>query len=314
MEDNQSCVWMLGTPPEGKGGISSVIQQYQAAGFFDGGSVHFEPTHHRRSKWGRMLPFLHCAIKLWPALLVGRVELIHAHTSQDGSFWRKLLLVLPAIILDVPAIVHLHGSNFMDFHSQGGRWRRHWMRFLFRRSFRVIALSEEWKQWVLSVEPNARVEVVFNSLASQTGIGVKTSFHQYPTVLFLGTIGERKGSFDLLRAFAAVKSQVPQARLVVGGDGDVEGLLAKAKTLHISDAIDYVGWVDGEDKSRLMSESWVFALPSYHEGLPMAILEAMAFAELSYRVRLAVFRRLWNMVRRGFSFSQETLQHLPKAW
>jgi glycosyltransferase involved in cell wall biosynthesis len=142
----------------------------------------------------------------------------------------------------------------------------------------VIALSVEWKQWVLGVEPDAKVEVVFNSLARNTGAGPRTSFDRKPTVLFLGRIGQRKGTFDLLRAFAAVKSAVPEARLVVGGDGDAERLLAEAQALCVRDAVTYVGWVEGDAKSRLIAECWVLALPSYHEGLPMAILEAMAFS------------------------------------
>lgn len=279
MKKNHSAsVWMVGTSPKGKGGIASVIQEYDNAALFESGAVRFEPSHHDRSIWGRIVPFLRCSMKLWGGLLSGRVTLIHAHTSHGASFWRKTVLILPAFVLNVPAIVHLHGSDLMEFYSRGTRWRRHWMRFLFRHSFRVIALSEEWKEWVRSVEPGAKVEVIFNSLPRQTGRGSRASFGPTPTVLFLGGIGKRKGAFDLLRAFAAVKATVPQARLVLAGNGDTERLLAEAEALDVRDAIDCVGWIDGEHKSRLMNECWVFALPSYREGLPMAIIEAMAFS------------------------------------
>jgi glycosyltransferase involved in cell wall biosynthesis len=75
-----------------------------------------------------------------------------------------------------------------------------------------------------------------------------------------------------------VKAAVPEARLVFAGDGDVSTLLAQAEALGIRDAIEYLGWIDANSRSRLLASSWVLALPSYQEGLPMAILEAMAFS------------------------------------
>ena len=276
MPNSRTSVWMLATSPKGKGGIATVIKQYFEGGLLDSQAIHFEATHHDRGFAGRIVPFLATARKLWPALFMRRVSLVHAHSSFGGSFWRKLILVLPALSSGVPVVIHLHGSKFMEFFSEGNDWRRHWVRFLFRRSFRVIALSDEWRDWVLRVEPKARVEVVFNSLAAATGLTADTALGQCPSVLFLGRIGERKGTFDLLRAFAVARSRIPDARLFVGGDGDVQQLQAEIKSLGLSDSARYVGWVGVEEKTRLLRDAWVFALPSYQEGLPMAILEAMA--------------------------------------
>jgi glycosyltransferase involved in cell wall biosynthesis len=272
-------IWMIATSPSGKGGIASVIEQYQTAGVFDDGIVHFEPSHHGRNALGRILPFLKCAAKLWTAMLFGRVQLIHIHTSYGLSFWRKLLLVLPALMTGIPVLTHLHAGSFNEWYAKGSLWRKYWLRFLLKKSYRVIALSEEWKTWVLGVEPCARVLVLPNSLVRDTGLNRSTAKSSNPTVLYLGKIGDQKGSFDLLKAFVAVKSAVPDARLVVGGNGEVDRFLAEAKKLKISDAVEFVGWADEATKTRLMHESWVFVLPSYKEGLPMAILEAMAFSK-----------------------------------
>jgi len=50
-------IWMLSTAPAGKGGIVTVIRQYQQAGLFDNGAMRLLVSHHDRSKWGRVLPF-----------------------------------------------------------------------------------------------------------------------------------------------------------------------------------------------------------------------------------------------------------------
>ncbi|MCV2349260.1 glycosyltransferase family 4 protein [Paucibacter sp. Y2R2-4] len=269
-------IWMVGTAPDGKGGIATVIRQYQQAGLFENGAMRFLASHHDRSSLGRVLPFIQACWSLWLAMCMQRVSLVHAHTSHNGSFWRKLVLLWPALLLKVPVVVHLHGSDFETFYADGSRWRQACIRYLFRRSFRVLALSKEWRSWVLKVEPQATVDIVFNSLSAQRNGNSATTLPIQPAVLFLGRIGDRKGTFDLLNAFAIVFQRIPDARLLVGGDGEVEKLQAETLRLGLSQAVHYVGWVNAEQKEELFKRAWVFALPSYYEGLPMAILEAMA--------------------------------------
>lgn len=270
-------IWMLSTAPAGKGGIATVIREYQQAGLFDNGAMRLLVSHHDRSKWGRVLPFLRACWILWMALGLGRVSLVHAHTSHGGSFWRKLILIAPAFVLRVPVVVHLHGSDFESFFADGSRWRQSCIRLLLRRSFRVLALSTEWRQWVLRVEPAAQVDVLFNSLSSATEQGADAPvLGAVPTALFLGRIGDRKGTFDLLQAFERVLERLPEARLVIGGDGEVDKLHAEVARLGVTGAVEFAGWVSAERKEQLFRQAWLFALPSYHEGLPMAILEAMA--------------------------------------
>lgn len=104
---------MLGTSPSGKGGIATVLEQYRSGGLFASGRIRFFATHNNNSRTGRWLPFLRCLLAMLPALIAGNIAIVHAHTSYGGSFWRKLLLAIPAFIFRVPVIVHLHGSKFM---------------------------------------------------------------------------------------------------------------------------------------------------------------------------------------------------------
>lgn len=274
----RKAVWILGTSPAGKGGIASVIHQYAEGGLIDSDRILFVATHHDRNPIGRLIPFIGAICRLWLALVMGRVGLVHVHSSYGGSFWRKFVLVLPAFSLGVPVITHLHGSQYMGFYSSGSRFTQRCVRTLFRCSYRVVALSNEWREWVYRVEPESSVLVLFNSLAKSTG-GQGSDFPSVnPTALFLGRVGERKGTFDLLAAFSKVVSAIPEARLVIGGDGDISRLNSEIERLGVSDHVSYVGWADARMKEVLLRECWVFVLPSYHEGMPMAILEAMAFS------------------------------------
>jgi glycosyltransferase involved in cell wall biosynthesis len=97
--------------------------------------------------------------------------------------------------------------------------------------------------------------------------------------LHLGRLGNRKGGYDLMNAFAALPDALRlRARLVLAGDGDVEGMRKLAEPLN-ADGVERVrvlSWIDAQERDRLLSESDVFVLPSYAEGVPMSLLEAMA--------------------------------------
>jgi glycosyltransferase involved in cell wall biosynthesis len=98
------------------------------------------------------------------------------------------------------------------------------------------------------------------------------------TVLFLGQFGARKGIYDLLSAFVEVRRHVPDAVLYCGGNGEVDKVRATVGELGLEEGVHVPGWVSGDEKLGLMHQCGIFVLPSYNEGLPMAIIEAMSFS------------------------------------
>jgi glycosyltransferase involved in cell wall biosynthesis len=96
-------------------------------------------------------------------------------------------------------------------------------------------------------------------------------------LLFLGRLGHRKGIFVLLEALAAVRSRFRHVVLLCGGDGELDRVRAEVVRLDLSDNVTLLGWVKGAAKDELLESSTVFVLPSFDEGVPMSILEAMAW-------------------------------------
>ena len=94
-------------------------------------------------------------------------------------------------------------------------------------------------------------------------------------VLFLGRLNEKKGVFDLLRAWPAVRALVPEARLVLAGNGDVRPLLELASQLGVRETLVLPGWITGAGKREWLARADIFVLPSHAEGLPVSVLEAM---------------------------------------
>lgn len=99
-----------------------------------------------------------------------------------------------------------------------------------------------------------------------------------PTVLYLGRIKKYKRVRKLIDAFAAVKHDVPDARLVIAGTGDdLDDLKQYAREAGCG-GIEFTGRVSEEEKVRLMQEAWVFGMPSSIEGWGIVVIEANACA------------------------------------
>lgn len=275
-------VLMLGTSPATWGGIAAVVQTYIAGGLFGLARVEYVATHIDGSRRAKAAQFARAIGRTVRLLLGGRVALVHAHVSSSASFWRKSLLLALARARGVPTLFHLHSGGFSQWVAARAAspllaW---WIRRTIESSSAVVALSGASECWLRGFAPRARVSVLGNPVAVPAGPPV---YEQRPPapgpgkVLFLGWIYDFKGCYDLLRAWVLFRQRCPGWRLVVGGKGEVDRFLHEAEALGVREDLDFLGWVSGEAKERALREADVFVLPSYREGMPVSVLEAMAY-------------------------------------
>jgi glycosyltransferase involved in cell wall biosynthesis len=270
-------VVMVGTDRGTQGGVSAVIEVYARSGLFERAGVCYLASHVDGSAARKLRVLAAAWCRCMLLLCRGRVALLHVHSASRASFWRKCLFLLPAFALRVPTVLHLHGAEFAVFYGQeSGALRRYAIRFVFRHASAVVVLSSAWRGWVEGMCPAARTEIIHNPVVVPATPPPRESAGAAPSVLSLGRIGRRKGSYDLVEALALlVRCQVP-ARLRLGGDGELEALRAHAVQLGVGECVDLLGWVGAQAKAVELARATVYALPSYHEGLPMSVLEAMA--------------------------------------
>jgi glycosyltransferase involved in cell wall biosynthesis len=103
--------------------------------------------------------------------------------------------------------------------------------------------------------------------------------HEGPLrLLFLGLICEKKGIFDLLKVIKKGIEDNRSLMLTIGGIGEVARLTDEIDRLGLRGSVEYLGWVSAEVRDMLMRKTDIFILPSYGEGMPMTILEAMSYA------------------------------------
>jgi len=94
--------------------------------------------------------------------------------------------------------------------------------------------------------------------------------------LCLGLLGPRKGTPDLLTALATPTLHSLDWRMTIAGNGEIEQSRSLCYDLGLSDRVTLPGWQEPEQVAELLRSADIFVLPSHFEGLPVAILEAMA--------------------------------------
>ncbi len=270
-------ILMAGTSPETKGGVAAVINAYKHGGLFDRWRITYVRSHvDGQGKTLRKIIVAMAALAKYVSLLAtNRVALVHVHSASRASFWRKSMFILPALLLRLPVIFHLHGAEFDMFYGREcGKVRQWFVRFVLNHVDRVVVLSSQWMSFIKRIAPSANVIQIFNPVTVTNTIDEVTA-RSSNTLVFLGQFGRRKGIYDLLGALAAIKVRFPEIRLQCGGDGDIPGVMARAEELGLSDNVEVLGWVSGVAKQRVLAEGTIYGLPSYAEGLPISVLEAM---------------------------------------
>lgn len=199
------------------------------------------------------------------------IKIVHVQGSVGASFWRKAIFIYIAKFFHKKVVWHMHAGRFAVFYQQ----HRYAVRKVVNKSDVIIALSEYWKEYFKNEFPTKRVEIIKNVISAPRVHKQQTG---YFTLLFLGLLGKNKGIYDLLECIWDHKVEFQgKLKLYIGGNGEIEHVKQLIKENGIADIVIFEGWVSGDKKIELLNKSDAYILPSYKEGLPISILEAMSY-------------------------------------
>ncbi len=268
-------VLMVGTSPDVRGGISAVVRGYYSGGLFRRFDIRYVPTHRDGTAAQKAVAALRAYAALAGLLFTADAPLVHIHLASRASFWRKAVVCGMARLRRRPYVLHVHGAEFSKFyHEECGAFSKRIVRGVLERAALLLTLSGQWQDLLKRIAPGAMVQTLPNAV----------HLHDVPVraegaplrILFAGRIGMRKGAFELLRAFARLAGKFPSATLVCAGDGEADKLMQLASELGVADRLECPGWLSAEQMAAELQRASIFALPSHHEGVPMALLEAMS--------------------------------------
>ncbi|BBH22979.1 glycosyl transferase [Paenibacillus baekrokdamisoli] len=206
-------------------------------------------------------------------------NIVHLHSAAKGSFYRKSIYTYLSKILNKKLVFHIHASGFEDF-KQSNRFNSWLVRKTLNRADYIIVLSDQMKRLVETSCDNDRVSVLPNPIVipEQAQIDAYKEAHDKVQLLFLGEIGPRKGIYDLVDAIELLpESSRNKVTLHVCGNNEIDKLKEYIASKQLTGNCIVHGWIDGEQKKKFLSNADVYILPSYAEGLPISILEAMAY-------------------------------------
>lgn len=206
-----------------------------------------------------------------------KVDWVLIFTSSGFSFIEKGLMILYARSKNIKAVLAPR-SGYLRGEIEQKAWMRTFAKRVMSRANYIIMQGHSWQSFYgknLNV-PNSKLKVINNWINSKPYGGGDPQKSNHPLkAVFLGWVEPNKGIRDLLYVIAELKSD-PVIWQIAGDGKAFEEMKRLATELGIENRVKFLGWVKGQAKIDLLTSSDFFLLPSYNEGLPNALLEAMA--------------------------------------
>ena len=209
-------------------------------------------------------------------VIFNRINLFHQNVPLNfKGVVREFLFSSLAVACRLPVMVHLHGGDYIC-KAPSSPVLLFMVRTLFRRARKVVVLNAYEVSQIKRlydadcvVLKNA-VNDRFFSMKSVSFTPGKVSF------IFLGRIESAKGLNEMVEAFKMLRNEGSTFRFVLCGAGPEEDFFVRRFTEVLGDDFEFMGVVSGDHKRSLIQQADFFLLPSYAEGLPISLLEAMS--------------------------------------
>jgi glycosyltransferase involved in cell wall biosynthesis len=205
-------------------------------------------------------------------------DIIHINTASYNNFYFNSGLVILSKIAFKKTILHIHGGGFKDFYSNISLIKRLLIKIILQISNKIITLSEKWKIFFNEIIKADKIEIIPNAIDVEKFKNKKINDEDKErviTVSFLGNINKAKGILDIFKAIPLVINKYGDCIFNFAGiiSSEIDN---ECKKIESYSNVRFFGEIFGESKKKFLNSADIFILPSYTEGLPIAMLEAMA--------------------------------------
>lgn len=198
--------------------------------------------------------------------------------------------LIPVIHTTLPTIITEHGTvkggvahrEALDLFSLGLKsFSRLYISIekkLVNNADKVTAVSKSCAEELKMYYGIKDVEVVYNGVDTTFFVPSEMRNEDEPYILYTGSLDARKGLVDLIRSAEQVCQEYPDIKFILTGKGSLERRLRKLvhHNFNLDKNFSFVGYVDRNTLLRYYQNATLYVLPSYYEGLPTTILEAMS--------------------------------------
>lgn len=204
-------------------------------------------------------------------------DLVHINMPfEQAGIIRDYMFTLTCRFVRKPYLIHIRGGIYMG-NPHTPKFFRYLIKKTLNKAKRIIVLGNKEKEFIASFYkiqtpitalPNAVQVPAFNPKVLNE--------HKTTNILFLGRLDKNKGLVEIIEALSALSANINYC-FHIAGEGPDKAWFLDACEQKLNGNFQYHGVIAGEDKNALLAKSHIFLLPSYYEGLPNALLEAMAY-------------------------------------
>ncbi|MFC1835890.1 glycosyltransferase family 4 protein [Thermodesulfobacteriota bacterium] len=287
-------VLTVGPMPPPRGGIASVMEEIVNSTLrqeytFDLFSSPFVYPPAVSGVVGKNLIRVRQYLSFYKKCRSGSYRLMHLH-SPGHKYLANAVYTLLARMAGIKVLLHLHGNDWNLFYPQAPWFNKPLIKGGVSLASRIVVLHSAWMKGIRELGIAAPVSVLRNMIppARTYTAGelqeerARTGLNNDDFVVLLAGVGiaeRNKGFFDLLEALPAIIAENDDLRFVFAGGDDAPGSLAVAKEIiereKLGKWLILLGDIERERVHALMEIASIFLLPSYMEGMPIGIIEAL---------------------------------------
>lgn len=299
-------VLMIGPARSVNGGISAVVNNYYKVGIDKSIMIDYLPTMKDGSKLIKLMTAILALIR-FPAV-IRRYDCVHIHMSSDISLYRKLIFINLTKFFGKKLIIHQHGGDFKNFYYNSCSKRRQvFICNSLKKADYFLVVAPHLKELFKNILDEK--EIIYLPNAIQIPANVRPPYGSH-RILFLGRLCRDKGIGELLEAVKDLKEEFPDLQLILGGMWEDSSLKQEADKL--SDFVYQPGWITGDEKEEYLRSCPIFVLPTYFEGMPISLLEAMSYKMAVVATKVGSIPEVLHHERNGLLIEAGDVNELKK--
>jgi len=263
-------VYFIGPSLNTQGGISSVLKLYNEN--LKGLDMSFLSSYSGKNRLKDLCCFIYTLIITFFICMTDKKAIFHINTASRGSYLRKSIIARLCLLFGRKVIMHIHGGGFIDFIENSCPEKKKAIISLLGRVHHIIVLSDFWLESFKKYADADKISVLYNPC----GIIDKTYKPRSNTktrMIFVGTLCRDKGVYDLIQSVRSLDKN--SYVLEFYGNGEAEQVRSLINDYVLTDNIHVYNWISRSELDKVYERSDILILPSYAEGMPMVILEAM---------------------------------------
>lgn len=290
-------------------GISSVVNNILSTTELD--YTHFEvgkkDNEKRNILW--MLKQLLIPIRLLKVFFIKDIDIFHLNAPLNNlSIGRDFVLLCIAKIFRKKVLLHIHGGDYLHSTPKNKVFFL-FLKFYFRSADFIITLSHHEKSLMITNYSIVKEKIDFLENCVIPIKEVKKIKKTKPRIIFLGRIVKEKGMREIIASLKELYKKRQDFEFYLYGEGPLVKYM-QSELSQLNKSFDFKGIVFGKKKETALLEADIFILPSYAEGLPMALLEAINYENIVIVTKVGTMAKIIKDNINGFLIKEKNAKEL----